>query len=119
LGSVLVYYDQTTKVSGAKTFAVTGTNVTSGKLVIGSRAFIDPTAMSSNHPVGVVRPADATGYTSFKATPTGDANGVDYDASGNVQCQSCHNPHLYSTIEAPFLRKTTAGSALCLTCHDL
>lgn len=116
LGSVLVYY--TGGSSGTKTFNVAGTNTTAGKLSGGS-ALINPAAMQSNHPIGIPAPAAKTGYTPFKASPTADAQGVDYDANGNVQCQSCHNPHLYSTIEAPFLRKITAASALCVTCHDL
>ena len=36
-------------------------------------------------------------------------------ASATVECASCHDPH---TDAAPtFLRKSNAGSAVCLTCH--
>lgn len=35
--------------------------------------------------------------------------------SGYVECGSCHNVH--SNDFAPFLRKSNASSALCLTCH--
>jgi len=37
-----------------------------------------------------------------------------------VECASCHDPHNDSTASATsvaFLRKSNAGSALCLTCH--
>lgn len=119
LGSVLIYYDQTTNSSGAKTFNVTGPNVTTGKLTSGSSAFINTAQMEDNHPVGVVRPADKAGFTPFNPTPTNDVNGVDYDQNGYVQCGSCHNPHLYDLYQKPFLRKSNAASAICLTCHAL
>ncbi len=35
---------------------------------------------------------------------------------GRVECPSCHNPH--DPTNEPFLRKTMAGSALCVTCHN-
>jgi predicted CXXCH cytochrome family protein len=36
-------------------------------------------------------------------------------ATATVECASCHNPHNNSV--GSFLRKSNAGSALCLTCH--
>ncbi len=36
--------------------------------------------------------------------------------SGRVECVSCHDPHL--TINLTFLRATSSGSKICLTCHD-
>ena len=36
-------------------------------------------------------------------------------ATATVECGSCHNPH--SNINAPFLRKSNANSAICLSCH--
>ncbi|GLH67806.1 cytochrome c3 family protein [Geothrix edaphica] len=40
-------------------------------------------------------------------------------SGGKVQCGSCHDPHNYGSAggTAPFLRVTTQGSALCLSCH--
>ncbi|MBI3593131.1 MAG: hypothetical protein HY099_06610 [Nitrospirae bacterium] len=35
--------------------------------------------------------------------------------SGRVECPSCHDPH--DPSRNTFLRKSNAGSALCLTCH--
>lgn len=119
LGSVLVYYDTATGSSGAKTFNVTGTNVTTGKLTNGSNAFIDVANMSKNHPLGVQAPANKTGFTNFKTTDP--ATGVWYrtssDTNNYVACQSCHNPHL--TTNQPFLRISNTGSAICTSCHDL
>lgn len=36
-------------------------------------------------------------------------------ADATVECASCHNPH--NNANGMFLRKSNAGSALCLTCH--
>ncbi len=36
-------------------------------------------------------------------------------ATATVECASCHNPHNNSNTN--FLRKSNAGSAICLTCH--
>jgi predicted CXXCH cytochrome family protein len=38
---------------------------------------------------------------------------------GNVQCTSCHNPHVQSIdpVSADFLVMNNANSALCLACH--
>jgi len=36
-------------------------------------------------------------------------------ATATVECASCHNPH--SNAQGSFLRKSNAGSAICLTCH--
>jgi hypothetical protein len=39
--------------------------------------------------------------------------------SGNVQCNSCHNPHVQAIdpIEQDFLVMDNANSAMCLSCH--
>ncbi len=37
--------------------------------------------------------------------------------SGQMECGSCHDVHDNDTFQ-PFLRKSNAGSALCMTCHD-
>jgi predicted CXXCH cytochrome family protein len=34
-----------------------------------------------------------------------------------LECASCHDPHEAAGV-SPMLRKSNAGSALCLTCHD-
>lgn len=119
LGSVLVYYDPSTGSSGTKSFTMTDSStgrLTSGKLNSTSNAYLDPANMQKNHPVGVPLPGDVTGFTSFNNPPTQASAGVTVDAGGKVQCQSCHNPHL--TTNAPFLRISNAGSALCLSCHN-
>jgi predicted CXXCH cytochrome family protein len=36
-------------------------------------------------------------------------------ATATIECASCHNPH--NNVNGGFLRKSNAGSAMCLTCH--
>ena len=35
--------------------------------------------------------------------------------SNQVECATCHDPH--NTVNPTFLRQSTAGSGICLTCH--
>jgi predicted CXXCH cytochrome family protein len=48
----------------------------------------------------------------------GDA--VKLDRTGQVQCTSCHDPHVErgDPVVGKFLVKPSGRSALCLTCHD-
>lgn len=41
--------------------------------------------------------------------------GATPDLLPRVECASCHDPH--NTTNGTFLRRTNAGSGLCLTCH--
>jgi predicted CXXCH cytochrome family protein len=93
---------------------VTGPNATAGKLTAGVN-YLNPGAMQSNHPLGVPQPPAVTGFTSFKTPLAGSA--VNYDANGNVQCDSCHNPH--DNTYGTFLKINPAGGAICLTCHNV
>jgi predicted CXXCH cytochrome family protein len=117
LGSVLVYYNGTT--SGPTTFTVTGTNTTGGKLASTSKAYMDPTHMEKNHPLGVPKPAAKAGFSSYVASDGG--TGVWYRTSSDnnqyVECQSCHDPH--NTTVMPFLRISNAGGAICSSCHNM
>jgi predicted CXXCH cytochrome family protein len=117
LGSVLVYYNGT--ASGPATFTVTGTNTTAGKLASTSKAYMDPTHMEKNHPLGVPLPAAKAGFSSYVASDGG--TGVWYVTSSNnlqyVQCQSCHDPH--NTAVMPFLRISNVGGAICSSCHNM
>ena len=75
--------------------------------------------LSNDHPVNMT-------FDAALATTDGQLNtpiSADFVDSGltvplfssTVQCASCHNPH--DDTNQPFLRKSNAGSALCLTCH--
>jgi predicted CXXCH cytochrome family protein len=91
-----------------------GPNATAGKLTAGVN-FLNPASMQSNHPLGVPKPGAVAGFTAFKVVPPGNA--VNYDSAGNVQCDSCHNPH--DNTFGTFLKISPTGGAICLTCHDV
>jgi predicted CXXCH cytochrome family protein len=66
--------------------------------------------LQNDHPVSMTYPADGTNY---RVTPT---NGVDARIEGgNVECGTCHDPHL--TDNTNFLFLSNAQSALCTSCH--
>lgn len=96
------------------------------------------TDLKNDHPVGVTYPTSNGPGTDFN-TPggtKGTAKFFDVDANtnmgkgevrvydGKVECASCHDPHGVpsdgpgSTFNPTFLRKTNAGSVVCLTCHS-
>lgn len=81
------------------------------------------TNMTSSHPFSMVKPlkdsADmaaslvAQGVT---ADPTGKVKLI----AGNVECISCHNPHVQGTdqIAQKFLVRDSSNGQMCLACHD-
>ena len=108
-------------------------------------AFIIGTDLRDDHPVGVTYPTTNGPGTDWN-TPSGtktvgggtmrffdevangrlDKNEIRLYAAANgpsVECASCHDPHgvpsgaAGSTFQPSFLRKSIAGSNLCLTCH--
>ena len=62
--------------------------------------FVTQTITGSKITVGTTEPLPLYGSSTATAT---------------VECASCHNPH--NNSRGFFLRKSNAGSALCLTCH--
>lgn len=108
--------------------------------------FLIGTDLRNDHPVGVNFPTTTGAGTDWK-TPTGavtragsttaffdensngrmDKGDIRMYGSGptdsRVECASCHDPHgvpsagTGSVFNATFLRKTNAGSVVCLTCH--
>jgi len=129
-------YDPAAPSAGwAFTGAATGNKMPDGITLLG-------TDLRNDHPISMVF-ADARSPSSGSAsqtagfrtvTTTGNkkcvGNGIaDCDdpaalplssatiggSADYVQCTSCHDPHRSDT--PTFLRKSNAGSALCLTCH--
>lgn len=74
------------------------------------------TDLRDDHPISMTYPT--AGQDPEFETPPDPTNGWSdvILVGGKVECVSCHNVH-DNTIE-PFLNKSNAGSALCLTCHD-
>ena len=84
------------------------------------RTLVLGTNLSGDHPISVSYPTPAQD-PAFK-TPTDAQKGWGGTSpnevklyAGSVECGSCHNVHDPAT--GPFLRKSNAASALCLTCH--
>jgi len=73
---------------------------------------IDPVGLSANYTT-----SGSMGRKFFTASDGGTLPLYDGDT---MQCGSCHDVHNFGTATSrtPFLRATTTGSALCLTCHS-
>ncbi len=79
--------------------------------------------MRNDHPVGIVynegraslRPITniATGQATVRVLTANTLSGQ--NAVSQVECSSCHDPHLEATT---FLRVANASSALCIACHN-
>ncbi len=70
--------------------------------------------LQNDHPVNMnYDPTLDTGLAPIASVTT--AGLVLYGTSNTVQCATCHNPH--NNTNTPFLRRSNAGSGLCLTCH--
>lgn len=109
-------------------------------------AFVIGTDLRNDHPIGVNYPTTNGTGTDWK-TPDGsvtrgaavttffdentngrmDKGDIRLYGSGSdskVECASCHDPHgvpsggAGSVMNPTFLRKTNAGSVVCLTCHS-
>jgi predicted CXXCH cytochrome family protein len=77
--------------------------------------------LTNDHPIGF----SYTDARAERATGLHDAAGMDssirfFGPKSKVECSTCHNPHISGSNIAykPFLVKSNAQSALCLTCHD-
>lgn len=103
------------------------------------RAFLIGTDLRDDHPVGVRYPA--AGGSDFRELTATVGNLKFFDGNGNgrpdkeevrvidsgngfqVECTSCHDPHGVpsggpsSQFNASFLRVSSSGSAICLSCH--
>jgi len=82
--------------------------------------------LSNDHPVSIVYTETTAASLRLKTYALTDWVGAstvdDLLRNNKVECGSCHDPHNgYATQgtdpEVNFLRKTNAGSALCLGCH--
>ena len=67
------------------------------------------TDLRQDHPVSITYNTSDTSLVD--PAPTG------YLSAGKVQCSSCHDVHNTASI-AKLLRKSNAGSDLCLDCHN-
>ncbi|MBI4668292.1 MAG: cytochrome c3 family protein [Elusimicrobia bacterium] len=81
------------------------------------------TDLTDDHPVSFVYDSAMAAAAKTLKDPAVANSGLggtisqDMLRDGKLQCVSCHNPH--DNTNYFFLRKSNAGSALCLTCHNL
>ena len=72
------------------------------------------TILTGVHPIAVsLATASAASPAAYFATSQDTSNVVLYN--GQVECASCHNPHINTT--QPFLVKANSTSAICAACH--
>jgi predicted CXXCH cytochrome family protein len=82
------------------------------------------TNLSTMHPFSFILPLQAAPdlVSSLTASPpsTADTTGAVKLINGNVECTSCHNPHVQNIDpnNASFLVINNSSSALCLACHS-
>jgi len=82
------------------------------------------TNLSATHPVSFVLPLHAAPdlVAQLTANPpsTADTTGAVRLINGNVECTSCHNPHVQKidSNTPMFLAINNSSSALCLACHS-
>jgi len=93
--------------------------------VSGSVTHVVGPDMSSVHPFSLVLPInqDSTGtlVPSLTQQPasTADASGAVKLINGNIECTTCHNPHIQSITpgDPNFLVKDNSTGAICEACH--
>jgi predicted CXXCH cytochrome family protein len=79
--------------------------------------------MQPSHPFSLVLPlqdnVDLIATLASKGL-TGDPTGSIHLVNGNVECTSCHNPHVQAKdpVSWNFLVKNSTNGQMCLACHD-
>src|SRR5579863_6086032 len=81
------------------------------------------TNLSGSHPFSLVLPIkDASNLAASLASQgkTADPTGAVKLINGNVECTSCHNPHVQGTdkVAQNFLVRDSSSGQMCLACHD-
>ncbi len=92
----------------------TGTTLITGNSNLG-------TDLSNDHPISFTYDAALATADGELVTPqsTSTVDGVLPLFNGKLECASCHDVHNTASAGNPsLLLDTTAGSALCLRCHD-
>lgn len=79
--------------------------------------------MQSSHPFSLALPLQDSidlAASLVASGKTADPTGAVKLINGNVECSSCHNPHVQAKdpVSLNFLVKASSGGQLCLACHD-
>jgi predicted CXXCH cytochrome family protein len=114
----------TQQASAKGLYGASGTGT--GNILTGGSPFLG-SDLRNDHPITIIyetaRAATPTEFVTQAITGTKITVGTNaplplYGAStatATVECASCHDPH--NNSRGLFLRKSNAGSAMCLTCH--
>lgn len=102
-----------------------GQTVAYGKFSMsGSMAAADDfgTNLASSHPFSLVLPLKDSPdlvVSLYNSGVTADPTGAIKLIKGNVECTSCHNPHVEATdpVGLNFLASNSSNGQLCLACH--
>jgi predicted CXXCH cytochrome family protein len=81
------------------------------------------THLQTSHPFSLAKPLqDNIDLTSSLAAGgrTADRTGAVHMVNGNVECTSCHNPHVQAVdkLSSNFLVRDSSNGQMCLACHD-
>jgi len=103
-----------------------GTTVAYGKVTMTGKvnsADIFGANMQPTHPFSLVTPLKDTidlAASLVANLKTADPTGAVKLIKGNVECTSCHNPHVQAKdlVSQNFLVKDSSSGQLCLACHD-
>jgi len=103
-----------------------GQSAANGQLpTIGSMNSADSfgTTLTGSHPFSLVIPLkDASNLVASLATQgkTADPAGAVKLINGNIECTSCHDPHVQNIdkIAQNFLVRDSSSAQMCLACHD-
>jgi len=93
-----------------------GTHLMTGPSVLG-------TNLSNDHPISITYDAALATADGGLYDPTTTLSGLggtintNLLIAGKMQCSSCHDVHNSAGVSG-LLKKSNAGSALCLTCHN-
>jgi len=79
--------------------------------------------LQSSHPISVLTPlkdGPSLVATLVANGQTADPTGAIKLVNGNIECTSCHNPHVEAKDPTAknFLVKNSVSGAMCLACHD-
>jgi hypothetical protein len=81
------------------------------------------TNLVGSHPFSLVLPIkDASNLVASLVSQgkTGDPTGAVHLVNGNIECTSCHDPHVQGIdkIAQQFLVRDSSAGQMCLACHD-
>jgi hypothetical protein len=92
---------------------------------VGSLNSVDSfgTSLTGSHPFSLVLPMkDASNLVASLVSQgkTADPTGAVKLVTGNIECTSCHDPHVQGTdrIAQNFLVRDSSNAHMCLACHD-